>query len=430
MSKSNLKIDPEKVHSAITTWSGFVYQGKVALYHTIKLLGENRSSDLCKLQLDSLEDFAILDAADKCLSLHQIKAVKSTYYSRYSGDFKKLCAKSVEYKCTDINFHLAIKISDKSVADIELAHPTMKIYVYNGTVCHCPMTNIDSLIEGVIKDYYTKQPDQNWKVTPEYLTISRNALENIIQEKVIFIHSQVHQNLGSDNLNAYRQTLLFKDFLDVLNQDINLLTSGPAYFFSLLRRDLNIYYQDFCTECDEPVAELLEQKMDKILYFINGLDQADLVKFMRKIMPHRKFMFNTISDYKHNTANKEEMKDAFFNALYELKEIDALTLDNIGWSNGAGEFLAPTSIDRPQAKADHVCHAIMDNIYETDIELPYETSGLITSNIDVDSVYERTNKVTDVSEESTIVGNKDADKINRWKKITLKSLPNAKISLQ
>lgn|GEM_PF-1627577 len=119
----------------------------------------------------------------------------------------------------------------------------------------------------MIKDYYTKQPDQNSKVTPEYLTISRNALENIIQEKVIFIHSQVHKNLGSDNLNAYRQTLLFKDFLHVLNQDINQLTSGPAYFFSLLRRDLNIYYQDFCTECDEPVAELLEQKMDKVLYF-------------------------------------------------------------------------------------------------------------------------------------------------------------------
>src|SRR5215217_5518240 len=119
MSKSTRKIDPEKVHSAITTWSGFVYQGKVALYHTIKLLSENRLSDSCKLQLDSLEDFAILDSADKCLSLHQIKAVKSTYYSRYAADFIKLCAKSKLYRCTDINFHLAIKISDKTVTDIE-----------------------------------------------------------------------------------------------------------------------------------------------------------------------------------------------------------------------------------------------------------------------------------------------------------------------
>ena len=27
-------------HSAISTWSGFVYQGKVALYHCLKLINE------------------------------------------------------------------------------------------------------------------------------------------------------------------------------------------------------------------------------------------------------------------------------------------------------------------------------------------------------------------------------------------------------
>jgi len=30
-------------HSAISTWSGFVYQGKVALYHCLKLINEGDS---------------------------------------------------------------------------------------------------------------------------------------------------------------------------------------------------------------------------------------------------------------------------------------------------------------------------------------------------------------------------------------------------
>ena len=30
-------------HSAISTWSGFVYQGKVALYHCLKLINEGYS---------------------------------------------------------------------------------------------------------------------------------------------------------------------------------------------------------------------------------------------------------------------------------------------------------------------------------------------------------------------------------------------------
>jgi len=56
MSTTKTAIDPETVHSAITTWSGFVYQGKLALYHILTLLAADRGSDNCFLQLDSLED--------------------------------------------------------------------------------------------------------------------------------------------------------------------------------------------------------------------------------------------------------------------------------------------------------------------------------------------------------------------------------------
>ena len=44
-------------HSAISTWSGFVYQGKVALYHCLKLINQGDSD--FQLQLDSTDDFAI-----------------------------------------------------------------------------------------------------------------------------------------------------------------------------------------------------------------------------------------------------------------------------------------------------------------------------------------------------------------------------------
>ncbi|POB32564.1 hypothetical protein CRX65_16345, partial [Klebsiella pneumoniae] len=49
--------------SAISSWGGFVYQGKVALYHCLKLLIEKsfqqRIIDDFELQLDSTDDFAI-----------------------------------------------------------------------------------------------------------------------------------------------------------------------------------------------------------------------------------------------------------------------------------------------------------------------------------------------------------------------------------
>ncbi|MER3618215.1 hypothetical protein J8747_18940, partial [Klebsiella pneumoniae] len=49
--------------SAISSWGGFVYQGKVALYHCLKLLTEKSFHqsiiDACELQLHCTDDFAI-----------------------------------------------------------------------------------------------------------------------------------------------------------------------------------------------------------------------------------------------------------------------------------------------------------------------------------------------------------------------------------
>ncbi|EPM9668940.1 hypothetical protein [Escherichia coli] len=43
--------------SAVSSWSGFVYQGKIALYHSLKIIHDG---DLdFELQLDSSDDFAI-----------------------------------------------------------------------------------------------------------------------------------------------------------------------------------------------------------------------------------------------------------------------------------------------------------------------------------------------------------------------------------
>lgn len=53
-------IDPNDIHSAADTRSGFIYQGKVALYHVLKLIFDEDNADEFHLQLDSLENFAIV----------------------------------------------------------------------------------------------------------------------------------------------------------------------------------------------------------------------------------------------------------------------------------------------------------------------------------------------------------------------------------
>lgn len=73
-------------HSAISTWSGFVYQGKVALYHCLKLINEGYSG--FELQLDSTDDFAIYKDG-KLISAHQVKAKIGDYRSNYKEALEK-----------------------------------------------------------------------------------------------------------------------------------------------------------------------------------------------------------------------------------------------------------------------------------------------------------------------------------------------------
>jgi len=406
MSKIPITVNPDTIHSAITTWSGFVYQGKVALYHVIKLLTSEDKSTAYSLQLDSLEDFAIMDAPDSCISLHQVKALKADYYSTYSSEFAKLCSKSKTYDCDNINFHVAVEIRDKSIVEVEAAHNGMKMYKYNNGLHYCLLKDIDTVLDQAILEFYKKrQGDLLWKTTDDYIKITRNILDNEIQGKVISIHQRVHQSLGSDNENAFKQTIPFTIFENLLSLDLNIKTTNEDYFLALLKTDLNTYYQDFCFNCPEPVGMENELKMDRFICFINKLDKVTLVRFLRRIVPHRKIAFSNISQYKDNTFHKDEMKDAFFKTLYELTEIENIELEIMGWSVDTENFLVPTSISRHQDAANEVCGDIVQNIMEIDIDIPYQTSSLITSNMNVSSIYNMVNHIMDIPEEGSL--NKD-----------------------
>jgi len=77
-------------HDASATWSGFNYQGKVALYHTLTLikrkLDEREEYDFSgyELILENHEDFDI-KGPDGFISFHQVKAINQTAFSTYEN---------------------------------------------------------------------------------------------------------------------------------------------------------------------------------------------------------------------------------------------------------------------------------------------------------------------------------------------------------
>lgn len=122
-------------HTAITTWSGFIYQGKVAIYHVLKLLQDPTACEEYVLQLDSLEDFAILNDSGVVESMHQVKATKSHHYNSYIRAFNLLAEKAENWRCGQAFFHLACEIVDETREQINASHAPVRVSI----ISTCPM---------------------------------------------------------------------------------------------------------------------------------------------------------------------------------------------------------------------------------------------------------------------------------------------------
>lgn len=97
-------------HDASATWSGFNYQGKVALFHTLyhinEKLSENPDFDFSgyNLTLEHHEDFEISNS-DVLISCHQVKAHKDPAFSNYRNALLEMALELRNYSEVRGFFH-------------------------------------------------------------------------------------------------------------------------------------------------------------------------------------------------------------------------------------------------------------------------------------------------------------------------------------
>jgi len=413
-------IDPNDIHTAAATWSGFIYQGKVALYHVLQLLNTDQDALNYSLQLDSLEDFAIVDADINPITLHQVKAMKSHLYSAYKDAFDKLEQRLITFPCNGAYFHVSTQ-NEKTDAQIKAIHPTINIYNYGGN-SFCQLKDINRLCEEQIALYLNNNQLQHHN-NVENVTTLRNSLESIVCTQIIDIHANNHSNNGSTiREGAYYSLTSLQIFHDLLTSDPSTILNED-YFLFLTKKIINHYYLEFCHDIEEEelVTESEKTKLANYLIQINGLDDKSLVKFIQSILPHREVKLNSILDFKNNNIDSEEFRDAFLQTLHQLVESQGKIGDNLTWIGNDSLTYTATAINSSNARIKSVCRKIYDNINEVDIEVPYESDKLITSSIEVESIEKELNNQTQVDENSSNVNN-----ITKWSKISLTTLENAK----
>ncbi|WP_108064347.1 ABC-three component system protein [Poseidonibacter lekithochrous] len=397
------------LNTAISSWSGFVYQGKIAILYVLQELG----NDSYTLQLDSLEDFAILNEIGVPVSLHQVKAKKSNYFNDYQEAFEKLKEGGETIECRNLFFHLAQPINDKEILDIENEFDPVKVYSYD-SVPYCEVNQINTKIEDII---ISLQP--LGRQSRDYATKVRKYLDNLVSEKLFEIHKIIHLNLLGEEDAAFQQRILFSDFKDILNKDLNQEDLGDSYYLYQIKIDISRYYQDYCVEYD--LEEEVLKRMNNFITFFIDLDNSELINFIKNIMPHRTFKFESLSDYKDNSPQQTEIKYVFLYILHQIEK-DPIYLNKclIQWQKD-GKIFAPTCINANQRDAVSVCDQIIKNGLSTDLKLLYESHNLITDSINLNSI-----KTSHIVRNNYQTGDEDYLHIMKWNDVSLVKIDDIK----
>ncbi len=281
--------------SAIASWSGFVYQGKVALYQAIKMLCENQTIVNFYLKLEHLDDFVIFDAEGKAISVHQVKATQSTYRSKYIKALSD-AAKIHSKHCNDETkryFHVSVKIDDFSSYTEGLN--TVLFYKYHDGTSHISPDEIDSYIEFNIKKYLKICGSHDSK---ELINYKFNKLDSLINSKVNFIHAINQRREKSQYKAADTNPILFSEIKGCLDSVVTN-AEDKTYILELFRTNFLLVIDDFIengSADDEIVVEIARCKT-----IIASLEYLLLEKLFFSMDPKQTKVF---ANYSQNDVDR------------------------------------------------------------------------------------------------------------------------------
>jgi hypothetical protein len=209
----NISVSTEISKSvAVASWSGFIYQGKVALYRAIQLLIDDKLSSSYELKVEHLDDFAIFND-NVVLFIHQVKSTKSTYRSNYNKALNQAADVISDHFNSDTQrfFHVSVDLDDFT----EHSHngKTVSFFKYPDGKLFVPPDEIDGILKEIISNYLDKNSLIN---SPELVSHKFDKLNSLLAQRVNFAHA-LNQN---ENYTQYESTdcspILFSEIIDCL----------------------------------------------------------------------------------------------------------------------------------------------------------------------------------------------------------------------
>lgn len=310
--------------SAISSWSGFVYQGKVALYHSLILIHDG---DLeFELQLDSSDDFAIYKNG-RLQTAHQVKAKISKYRSGYTNALEQsTLIENDKIKGTVRYFHVSVPLNDTK--DHKSSNgETVKFYRY-GENPHCGLDEIEGLTKEIIKRIC-----ENQSITFNENLIHFNycLLSEKISTKAIHNHKLNQVDGISENKAAYEGRIKATEILE------DLLTQNPYqdrdYYAVELKAELQTHLEEILDQALPTMSDATYERARRLCEHIRKTDINELKTLCPMMKPSERFQKVQMNDIRRYTK--------LIQAISEEPIFDHLP----HYFDGENRFYVPTALD-------------------------------------------------------------------------------------
>ena len=270
-------------HNAVSSWSGYDYQGKVAIYWALCVINEKEDIDYSDylLEIESLEDFTILYKGNP-ISIHQVKSYQDKKtFSPYKEAVLELMGKCAKYGtitamhlhtcCTvdipskeELNKQLQETTPDKKVeqfkeykellfAQDKFDEKYPKLYINNQDGCPSKrvidLTEVEREIKIQIAEFYRKN---SASIGMKFVDSDENI--NFIYHN--FVH-EISQFVALRHKKELKNPVIpFEALEDILKNEF-VFEFSKKTATSMLKCLLEEYFIQFC-ENEEPDSTLCE----------------------------------------------------------------------------------------------------------------------------------------------------------------------------
>ncbi|MEA9417288.1 ABC-three component system protein [Aeromonas caviae] len=348
-------------HSAISTWSGFVYQGKVALYHCLKLINEGYSG--FELQLDSTDDFAIYKDG-KLISAHQVKAKIGDYRSNYKEALEKSASLELD-RVAGIKryFHISQPINDHSDY-VASNRERVEFYPY-GESRHCELDKIEELTKQIIKKIYVRQT-----VIFDDSLVDANycLLSDRVSSQALAIHAKIQNEGDSQRKAAYESRVTAASILADIT-DKNPYQRKDYYAIELKVR-LHTYLEERLAETLPGMSDAAYERARRIYELTRLSEGGDFKTLCQLMKPSENFSRIQNSDIRR------------YSDLVHAINIEPILIRIPHYVDSKNKFYAPTALYLPEPTDKKYCTSeIIAEIKDNDDlgRLLFEFNNLIAA---------------------------------------------------